>query len=139
MQLFGGAGSGWTSHQDPDKSTGTLRTVEDAAAWPISHPRCGGPSGRASTSPPRPDPMPLTWVDLRLRAISAPTRYRSPLMEHQRVAFASKRTTVIEPFTDRHAGREGRPGRPVRESGDQGESEAWALRSRIPVMRCRDT
>jgi hypothetical protein len=40
MQVFDGAGCGWTSHQDPDKATGTLCTVEDAAAWPISHPRC---------------------------------------------------------------------------------------------------
>jgi hypothetical protein len=40
MQVFDGAGCGWTSHKDPDKATGTLRTVEDAAAWPISHPRC---------------------------------------------------------------------------------------------------
>jgi hypothetical protein len=39
MQVFDGAGCGWTSHKDPDKATGTLRTVEDAAAWPISHPR----------------------------------------------------------------------------------------------------
>ncbi|MET9477049.1 hypothetical protein ACFYWN_36830 [Streptomyces sp. NPDC002917] len=45
-KVFDGAGGGWTSHQDPDKATGTLRTVEDAAAWPISHPRCGRAFGR---------------------------------------------------------------------------------------------
>ncbi|MFD5755311.1 hypothetical protein ACFWIZ_08690 [Streptomyces sp. NPDC127044] len=49
MQVFDGPGCGWTSHKDPDKATGTLRTVEDAAAWPISHPRCGRAFG------PRPD------------------------------------------------------------------------------------
>ncbi|WP_406502794.1 hypothetical protein [Streptomyces sp. NBC_01602] len=49
MQVFDGAGCGWTSHQDPDKATGTLRTVEGAAAWPISHPRCMRAFG------PRPD------------------------------------------------------------------------------------
>ncbi|WP_327434685.1 hypothetical protein [Streptomyces sp. NBC_01236] len=49
MEVFDGAGCGWTSHQDPDKATGTLRTVEDAAAWPISHPRCLRAFG------PRPD------------------------------------------------------------------------------------
>ncbi|WP_327349691.1 hypothetical protein OG772_20640 [Streptomyces sp. NBC_01321] len=49
MQVFDGAGCGWTGHKDPDKATGTLRTVEDAAAWPISHPRCGRAFG------PRPD------------------------------------------------------------------------------------
>ncbi|MER5688509.1 hypothetical protein [Streptomyces sp. NPDC002205] len=35
LQVFDGVGCGWTSHKDPDKATGTLRTVEDAAAWPI--------------------------------------------------------------------------------------------------------
>ncbi|MEW2484958.1 hypothetical protein [Streptomyces sp. NPDC048411] len=48
MQAFDGAGRGWTNHQDPDKAARTLRTMEDAAAWPISQPRCGrafGPPG----------------------------------------------------------------------------------------------
>ncbi|MFD3452787.1 hypothetical protein ACFWVC_11430 [Streptomyces sp. NPDC058691] len=49
MEVFDGAGCGWTSHKDPDKATGTLRTVEQAAAWPISHPRCSRAFG------PRPD------------------------------------------------------------------------------------
>lgn len=49
MQVFDGADCGWTSHQDTDKATGTLRTVEDSAAWPISHPRCRRAFG------PRPD------------------------------------------------------------------------------------
>jgi hypothetical protein len=40
MEVFDGAGCGWTSHQDLDKAIGTLRTVEEAAQWPISHPRC---------------------------------------------------------------------------------------------------
>ncbi|MET8537033.1 hypothetical protein ABZV67_35830 [Streptomyces sp. NPDC005065] len=52
MQVFDGAGCGWTSHKDTDKAAGTLRTVEDAAAWPISHPRCGRAFG------PRPQPHP---------------------------------------------------------------------------------
>ncbi|MDX3078516.1 hypothetical protein [Streptomyces sp. MI02-7b] len=49
MQVFDGAGCGWTSDKDPGKATGSLRTVEDAAAWPISHPRCRRAFG------PRPD------------------------------------------------------------------------------------
>lgn len=44
-----GADCGWTSHQDPDKATGTVRSVEEAAEWPISHPRCRRSFG------PRPD------------------------------------------------------------------------------------
>ncbi|WP_206305806.1 hypothetical protein [Actinacidiphila soli] len=49
VQVFDGAGCGWTSHKDPDKVMGSLRTVEDAAAWRISHLRCGRAFG------PRPD------------------------------------------------------------------------------------
>ncbi|MFF4504816.1 hypothetical protein [Streptomyces sp. NPDC001401] len=40
VEVFDGAGCGWTSHQDLDKAGGTVRTVEEAADWPISHPRC---------------------------------------------------------------------------------------------------
>ncbi|MFF3919455.1 hypothetical protein ACFYZB_39715 [Streptomyces sp. NPDC001852] len=40
MEVFDGADCGWTSHKDPDKAGGTLRAVEKAAQWPISHPRC---------------------------------------------------------------------------------------------------
>ncbi|MGW4690957.1 hypothetical protein ACWEO1_01035 [Kitasatospora cineracea] len=40
VQVHDGADCGWTSHPDPDKATRTLRTVEDAAQWPIAHPRC---------------------------------------------------------------------------------------------------
>ncbi|MEV6029059.1 hypothetical protein [Streptomyces sp. NPDC052036] len=40
MEVFDGSDCGSTSHKDPDKANGTLRTVEEAASWPISHPRC---------------------------------------------------------------------------------------------------
>lgn len=49
MEVFDGADCGWVSHKDTDKANGTLRTVEEAAAWPISHPRCRRGFG------PRPD------------------------------------------------------------------------------------
>ncbi|MFE9559109.1 phage minor capsid protein [Streptomyces sp. NPDC006703] len=49
VEVFDGLDCGWTSHQDPDKAARTLRTVEDAAEWPISHPRCRRGFG------PRPD------------------------------------------------------------------------------------
>ncbi|WP_274558068.1 hypothetical protein [Streptomyces spiramyceticus] len=40
VEVFDGFDCGWTSHQDPDKANRTLRSVEEAAEWPISHPRC---------------------------------------------------------------------------------------------------
>jgi hypothetical protein len=55
MEVFDGAGCGWTSHQDPDKATGTLRTVEEAAQWPISHPRCRRAFGPTTSPPPNPE------------------------------------------------------------------------------------
>ncbi|MEU8968975.1 hypothetical protein AB0D11_06805 [Streptomyces monashensis] len=52
VEVFDGFDCGWTSHQDPDKANRTLRTVEEAADWPISHPRCRRGFG------PRPDATP---------------------------------------------------------------------------------
>ncbi|MGW6886731.1 hypothetical protein [Streptomyces chartreusis] len=49
VEVFDGADCGWTNHQDPDKANRTVRTVEEAAEWPISHPRCRRGFG------PRPD------------------------------------------------------------------------------------
>ncbi|MFD9792113.1 phage minor capsid protein [Streptomyces sp. NPDC059070] len=49
VEVFDGFGCGWTSHHDPDKAAKTLRSVEEAAEWPISHPRCRRAFG------PRPD------------------------------------------------------------------------------------
>lgn len=49
VEVFDGVDCGWTTHQDTDKANPTVRTVEDAAEWPISHPRCRRGFG------PRPD------------------------------------------------------------------------------------
>ncbi|WP_328403943.1 hypothetical protein OHS70_34095 [Streptomyces sp. NBC_00390] len=49
VEVFDGFDCGWTSHQDPDKANRTLRRVDEAAEWPISHPRCRRAFG------PRPD------------------------------------------------------------------------------------
>ncbi|MFI9149490.1 hypothetical protein [Streptomyces sp. NPDC053367] len=49
VEVFDGSDCGWTSHHDPDKAVRTVRTVEEAAEWPISHPRCRRAFG------PRPD------------------------------------------------------------------------------------
>lgn len=52
VEVFDGSDCGWTSHRDPDKANRTVRTVEEAAEWPISHPRCLRAFG------PRPDHLP---------------------------------------------------------------------------------
>jgi hypothetical protein len=35
-----GLDCGWSSHQDTDLAAGTVRSAEECAAYPISHPRC---------------------------------------------------------------------------------------------------
>jgi hypothetical protein len=40
MEIADGPECGWTAHNDPDHADGTLRSVEEAGAWPISHPGC---------------------------------------------------------------------------------------------------
>lgn len=40
MQISDGMHCGWTSHQDTDQADGTLRTVDEAAAYPSAHPGC---------------------------------------------------------------------------------------------------
>lgn len=40
VEVFDGLDCGWTTHQDTDKANRTVRTIEDGAEWPISHPRC---------------------------------------------------------------------------------------------------
>ncbi|MDV7218744.1 hypothetical protein [Streptomyces prunicolor] len=49
VEVFDGFDCGWLTHTDLDKANGTVRSVEDAAGAPISHPRCRRAFG------PRPD------------------------------------------------------------------------------------
>jgi hypothetical protein len=38
--IVDGLGCGWESHDDPDEADGTIRTLEEFEAQPISHPNC---------------------------------------------------------------------------------------------------
>jgi hypothetical protein len=40
VEVLDGTGCGWTSHDSGDAANGTVRTVEEAAMHPLSHPRC---------------------------------------------------------------------------------------------------
>lgn len=40
VEVFDGPDCGWTSHQDSDLANGTVRSVADAVAHSIAHPRC---------------------------------------------------------------------------------------------------
>ena len=40
VEVLDSARCGWTSHGDPDRANGSIRSLEDAAQHPVSHPRC---------------------------------------------------------------------------------------------------
>jgi hypothetical protein len=40
MASFDGDDCGWTSHDDPDKADGTIRTLDEASDYPLPHPNC---------------------------------------------------------------------------------------------------
>jgi hypothetical protein len=40
VEVVDGDECGWVSHDDPDLANGTVRTVDDAAQYPIAHPGC---------------------------------------------------------------------------------------------------
>ena len=39
-QCFDGSGCGFTSHDDPDKANGSVRSIAEFEAHPVAHPRC---------------------------------------------------------------------------------------------------
>ena len=40
VEVFDGPGCGWTSHDDGDVANGSIRTINQAEAQPLSHPNC---------------------------------------------------------------------------------------------------
>lgn len=40
LEVRDGRDCGWRDHNDPDRASGTLRTVQDALAHPVAHPHC---------------------------------------------------------------------------------------------------
>lgn len=50
VEVFDGPSCGWTSHNDPDLATGSIRSVAAANAQPLSHPRCQRAFGAAVTA-----------------------------------------------------------------------------------------
>jgi len=40
VRIFDGDDCGWTSHDDPDRASGSVRTLAEAQAYPTAHPNC---------------------------------------------------------------------------------------------------
>jgi hypothetical protein len=70
VQVYDGPDCGWTEHDDPDLADGSIRTLEEAEAYPLSHPHCqrafgpvaltdeDTPTGYQPTEPtPAPEPI----------------------------------------------------------------------------------
>jgi hypothetical protein len=47
VEVFDGEECGWEEHDDPDLADGSIRSLEDAADFPLSHPRCQRAFGAA--------------------------------------------------------------------------------------------
>jgi hypothetical protein len=98
VEVFDGAGCGWTKHDDPDLAHGSVRTLEDAASHPLAHPRCQRAFGAAlaaespsaapggAPKPPEPAPGPIVAPPKPKRAPRRPVEgdidgldpYRNP-------------------------------------------------------------
>jgi hypothetical protein len=70
VEVFDGASCGWNGHRDPDTANGTIRTLAQAQAQPLSHPRCqrafgGRPdiTSMAAAERARPSTTPQQRVD----------------------------------------------------------------------------
>lgn len=61
VRIFDGDGCGWKSHNDPDLAHGSVRTLEEYQAQPLSHPNC---QRAASPVPIRATPEPPPVVAL---------------------------------------------------------------------------
>lgn len=77
VEVFDGEDCGWSSHDDPDLAAGSIRTLDQAKARPLSHPRCQRAFGaavnasetrpgmpRAGAAKPAPAAAPTTKTEL---------------------------------------------------------------------------
>ena len=86
VRIADGPDCGWRNHDDEDKANGTLRTLEEAADYPLSHPRCRRTSipaterrrlqepGQVAAEPPTPPTLPVDDVLARERSEIASLR-----------------------------------------------------------------
>jgi hypothetical protein len=102
VECFDGNACGWDSHNSADRANGTVRTVEDAANHPLSHPRC------ARSFAPRPDIGSQNAADAAARY----GREQQAVLDVEEQLRAEKATTTL---TGRaRAGNAGRQPRTAR-------------------------
>lgn len=101
VEVFDGAGCGWTSHDDPTAANGRVTTLADAARHPISHPQCRRAFG------PRPDVT--TPAEARSPALSTTPDQREDQARSERATPAqianARRLRPADPVRDRTSER----------------------------------
>jgi hypothetical protein len=103
VEVVDGAGCGWSSHDDPDKANGTIRSLEEAGAYPLAHPNCG------RSTYPRIDVR--TDDDARRAGPLAPARIpdsvspgdRAPAVRGSSGRLDTRALAVLAPAAARHA------------------------------------
>lgn len=96
VEVFDGAACGWSSHDDADLANGSIRHVEEAAAFSISHPRC------ARSFSPRPDLNEVRNVDRAGDRFTEDERQALATAERER----ARKTTVSGRRTARERQRQ---------------------------------
>lgn len=89
VEVFDGPSCGWTSHDDPDTANGSIRHVEEAFAYPISHPRCVRAFGG------RPDVK--TKQEAKTAKSSIPPETRADSVEQERMRQSLRQGTGQRP------------------------------------------
>ena len=95
VEVYDGGGCGWESHDDGDQAHGSIRTLDQAAEFPVAHPRCRrgfGPrpdlrserQARAASPISDTEPEALTFTSTRSSAADRANARRTAAAERRR-------------------------------------------------------
>jgi hypothetical protein len=136
VEVSDGAGCGWSSHSDPDKANGSIRSLEEAGAYPLAHPNC------ARSSFPRLDVR--TDVDARTARPLSSTLIPDTVSEGDRAPAVrvaggrldTRALAVLAPAAARHAQTLARvAARNVAAEGDRAAVHAGTRRATVRTPR----
>ena len=88
VEVFDGSACGWTSHADPDRANGSIRTTEAAYSQVISHPNCRRAFGS------RPDLATRRDAEQALPSTTEAQRDDQRLAEVEQVRTVTRRRTA---------------------------------------------
>lgn len=98
MELFDGPGCGLDAHEDPVKANGMVLPTEQAAAHPLSHPRC------VRVASPRPDIRTAAEARRATGSTSAAQDVDQAYVSALRAAAAERRSVAAQRFARANAG-----------------------------------